>query len=146
MKFLGLGIAGATLIGAMMLSSAASAAPLMVTGANSGQITSDNQIIQVQAGRRGGARAFGGGGGGRVAGGRSIARGGIVRGGGRGFARGGGGRGFGAAAVGLGVLGAAVAIGAAASQPSYRECWVERQPAHDGWGNFIGYRNVRVCN
>jgi hypothetical protein len=31
--------------------------------------------------------------------------------------------------------------------PAYtRTCWRQRQPAYDRWGNFVGYRSVRVCN
>ena len=25
-------------------------------------------------------------------------------------------------------------------------CWRERRPVHDSWGNFRGYRVIRVCN
>ena len=135
MKLLSLGFAGAALIGAATFTGAANAAPMMRIGAQAGQISSDNLIVEVQAGRRGNARAFNGGG----------PRAGIRAGGGGRVVRRGGGIGpRGAAAIGLGVLGAAVAIGAAQSAaPS--ECWVEQQPVHDNWGNFLGYRNVRVC-
>lgn len=38
--------------------------------------------------------------------------------------------------------------------PAYEEevylapprCFVERQPAYNGWGDFVGYRRVRVCD
>lgn len=127
MKILGLGIIGATLLGAVMFSGAASAAPLMATGANAGSIQPDNMIVQVQ--RRAGARNFGGGGARNFGGG-----------GGRNFAR--GGRGFGgrgaAIGLGLGVLGAAVAIGAAQS------CW-RRQAVLGYYGEVVGYRRVYVC-
>jgi hypothetical protein len=61
-----------------------------------------------------------------------------------------------AAGVAAGVLGG-LAIGAIASQPpAYEpapvyaapppaECWYERQPLYDRWGNFLRYRHVRVC-
>ena len=134
MRILGLGIIGASILGAVMFSNAATAAPLMATGANVGGIQSDNMIVQVQ--RRGG-------GGGRVQnfGGRRPAFNG-GGGGGRNFARGGGGRGFGgrgaAIGLGLGVLGAAVAIGAAQS------CW-RQQPVVGYYGEVVGYRRVYVC-
>jgi hypothetical protein len=28
----------------------------------------------------------------------------------------------------------------------YADCFFERRPMFDGWGNFVGYRRVRVCN
>ena len=55
-------------------------------------------------------------------------------------------RGYGgaaAAAIGLGVLGAVIATQAA--RANYRRCWIERQRVFDDWGNFVGYRRVRVC-
>jgi len=30
--------------------------------------------------------------------------------------------------------------------PVYGECYVTRRPAYDNWGNFVGYRRVRVCD
>jgi hypothetical protein len=48
-----------------------------------------------------------------------------------------------AAVIGLGVLGAVIATQAARSR--YRRCWIERQRVFDDWGNFVGYRRVRVC-
>ena len=53
----------------------------------------------------------------------------------------GGGGGAAAAAVGLGILGAVIATQAYRS----RGCWYERRQAFDDWGNFVGYRRVRVC-
>lgn len=52
------------------------------------------------------------------------------------------------AAVGLGVLGGAAIIGAATARPYYygRQCWAEARPVYDRWGNYIGDRNIRVCN
>ena len=144
MKIVSLGFAGAALIGAVMFAGAANAAPMMPIGAQAGQISSDNLIVEVQAGRRGNARAFSGGGGGPRAVGRGTGARAFGGGGGRVVRRGGGIGPRGAAAIGLGVLGAAVAIGAAQSAAP-RECWVEQQPVHDNWGNFLGYRNVRVC-
>ena len=54
-------------------------------------------------------------------------------------------------AVGLGVLGG-VAAGAAiaGSQGGYYrdagECWVERRPIYNEYGEFVGRRRMRVCN
>lgn len=124
MKILGLSFGGAAFVGAVLLASGASAAPIMATGLSAAEVTPDKVIVQTQ-GRRFAPRAVG------------PRRGVVVRRGGRGV-------GLGAAAVGLGVLGAAVAIGAANSAP--RECWIERRPVTDRWGNYIGDRNVRVCN
>jgi hypothetical protein len=56
-------------------------------------------------------------------------------------------------AVGLGVLGG-VALGAAAANagphygpgPDYDgDCWLERRPIFDEYGNRVGARRVRVC-
>lgn len=124
-------LAGAVaVVGALVLvSSAASAAPGLAAGASALDTSGESLIVQVQRGARG---MRGGRGGGRV----------IVRRGGRGIG------GAGAAAIGLGMLGAAIAAGAAQSaQPGYYgQCWVERRPVHDRWGNFLGYRRVRLCN
>jgi hypothetical protein len=50
----------------------------------------------------------------------------------------------GAAAAGL--LGA-LAVGAiAANSYGYGGCYFAKQPVTDGWGNFLYYRRVRVCN
>jgi len=123
-------IVAAAVAGAVMLAaSAASAAPGITTGLNKADIATESQIIQVQRrGVRPGVRPVG------------PPAGRVVRRGGRGIG------GAGAAAIGLGVLGAAIAVGAAQSQPYYRECWIENRPVHDGWGNFMGYRRIRVCN
>jgi hypothetical protein len=29
--------------------------------------------------------------------------------------------------------------------PAYGGCYLQRQPVADAWGNFAGYRRVRVC-
>ena len=56
----------------------------------------------------------------------------------------------GAAAVGI--LGAlalgALAVGAANASPGYYggDCWSERRPVYNRWGDLRGYRNTRVCN
>ncbi|WP_298427394.1 hypothetical protein [Rhodoblastus sp.] len=59
-------------------------------------------------------------------------------------------------AVAAGVLGG-MALGAAAAsaaQPGYYygpgpayggDCWIERRPVYDSWGNYIGRRRIRVC-
>lgn len=71
-----------------------------------------------------------------------------------GWGCGGGGMNPGAAAA-LGALGG-VAVGAAiansARPPAYyyeapppAECWLERRPVYDSWGNYLGRRRVRVC-
>lgn len=52
------------------------------------------------------------------------------------------------AAIAAGVLGA-LAIGALAAGAAggyERDCWVERRPVYDYWGNVVRYRGVRVCN
>jgi len=41
----------------------------------------------------------------------------------------------------LGILGA----GIASQQHYYRECWRERRPMYDRWGNYLGRRWIRVC-
>lgn len=122
------------LAGAAFLAMPASAAPLGISGVAAGApgtVSADSNIIQVQ--RRGAVQRRG------VVRGRPVGRGRVVVRG-RGY-----GRGVGAAAVGLGILGAAaIAAGAANAEP--RECWVERRPVYDRWGNYIGDRNTRVCN
>ena len=58
---------------------------------------------------------------------------------------------FGGLAVG------ALAIGAAShayAAPSYGggyyvsggNCWTEKRAVHNNWGDFVGYRRIRVCN
>jgi len=32
-----------------------------------------------------------------------------------------------------------------APEPVYADCFFERRPVFDSWGNFVGYRRVRVC-
>ncbi len=49
----------------------------------------------------------------------------------------------------LGILGAA-AVAAHAHQPRgyvvESECWRERRAVHNRYGDFVGYRSIRVCN
>ncbi len=59
--------------------------------------------------------------------------------------------------VGAGLLGAGIIAsqrpyyGGGYYAPAYAApvygggCWRERRPVHDAWGNFRGYRLVRVC-
>jgi hypothetical protein len=54
---------------------------------------------------------------------------------------------------GLGGVAAGLALGAAAATAAspyygygYANCGIVRQPVVDGYGNFIRYRRVRVCN
>lgn len=54
--------------------------------------------------------------------------------------------------IAAGVIGG-MALGAAAAAngpgPYYEgpgECWMERRPIYDEYGNFIGRRRVRVCH
>jgi len=49
-------------------------------------------------------------------------------------------RGWGGVGLGVGLL-----AGAIAANSYYDGCYITRQPVTDGWGNFLGYRNVRVC-
>jgi hypothetical protein len=74
---------------------------------------------------------------------------------GGGWGGGWGGGGWAGPAVAAGVLGG-VALGAAAANaangPYYGPgpgpgpaCWVERRPVYDEYGNFIGRRNVKLC-
>ena len=71
-------------------------------------------------------------------------------GGGGGWHGGGGGWNAGPA-VAAGVLGGlalgAVAAGAARG-PYYGggECWIERRPVYDEYGDYLGRRRMRVCN
>ncbi|PWB79394.1 MAG: hypothetical protein C3F11_20995 [Methylocystaceae bacterium] len=48
-------------------------------------------------------------------------------------------------AAAAGVLGA-LAIGAIAANSYGGGCYITRQPVTDGWGNFVYYRRVRVCD
>jgi hypothetical protein len=53
---------------------------------------------------------------------------------------------FGAMAAGL--VGAAI-VGSAARahhHGSYADCWTEKRPRYNRWGDFRGYRYIRVCN
>lgn len=74
--------------------------------------------------------------------------GGGFRGGG--WRGGGWGGGWGGPAA-VGVIGG-LALGAVAASAypygygyGYRSCGVQNQPVYDGWGQFVGYRPVRVC-
>ncbi|MDP4594651.1 MAG: hypothetical protein NWT00_08865 [Beijerinckiaceae bacterium] len=31
-------------------------------------------------------------------------------------------------------------------RPQYGDCWTEKQPRYNRWGDFRGYRYIRVCN
>ncbi len=31
------------------------------------------------------------------------------------------------------------------AEPAYGGCWLERRAVYDEWGNYIGRRNIRVC-
>lgn len=48
-------------------------------------------------------------------------------------------------AAAAGVLGA-LAVGAIAANSYGGGCYFTRQPVTDGWGNFLYYRRVRVCD
>lgn len=74
-------------------------------------------------------------------------------GGGWGWRRGWGGGGGWGAPVAAGVLGG-LALGAVAASAypygygpygGYGGCYVQSQPVYNGWGQFVGYRPVRVC-
>jgi len=126
---------GALALGAaILMPSAASAAPMVDRAAINAALTpafDSSQPVEMQ--RRGGFR-----GGGGFRGPRPGFRPGPYRGRGRGWGPG--------AAVGVGaaalIIGGAAA--AAASRPVYRECWVERRWVDTPWGPEP--RRVRVCN
>jgi hypothetical protein len=40
----------------------------------------------------------------------------------------------------------AVAAAAVAGAPYGEDCYISRQALYDDYGNFVGYRHVRVCN
>lgn len=72
------------------------------------------------------------------------------RGGGWGY-RGWGWRGGWGAPVAAGVLGG-LALGAVAASAypygaygEYGGCYLQSQPIYNGWGQFVGYRPIRVC-
>ncbi len=47
-----------------------------------------------------------------------------------------------------GLVGAAI-VSNAYAQPAYTyapSCWREKQPVHNRFGDFVGYRTIRVCN
>ncbi len=65
-----------------------------------------------------------------------------------------GGRGYGGgwgAPVAAGVLGG-LALGALAGSAYsygpgyYGGCYMQNRPIYDGWGNFVGYQPVQICN
>jgi len=144
MKIISLAAAtlGAWAISAPALTTTASALPLSAGMQQS--LTIDPMIDHVQFKGKGGGGFKGGGGGFNRGGGF---KGGGFGGGGRRYYGGGGGFNRGAGvAVGLGVLGLAAAAAAANSAPVYRDCWVERRPVTDRWGNYMGTRPTRVCN
>lgn len=55
---------------------------------------------------------------------------------------------FGGAAAGL--LGAAIIANQAYAAPVYAEpapaCWLEKRAIYNRYGDFVGYRRIRVCN
>ena len=52
---------------------------------------------------------------------------------------------FGALAAGL--VGAAIVGHSARSHyRGHSDCWTEKRPRYDRWGDFRGYRYVRICN
>ncbi len=114
-----MGAAGATLCGAVMLTTAVSAAPLMASGASLADTGNVSMIEQIQYNRRGWN-------------GNRGNRGGYA------YRRGGRGIGVGAAVLGLGVLGAAAAAGGA-------YCYRRQAVVDPYYGHVVGYRNVYVC-
>ena len=51
--------------------------------------------------------------------------------------------------IAAGLVGAAIVGGAARAHHGgyYRSsCWTEKRPRYNRWGNFRGYRYIRVCN
>lgn len=51
---------------------------------------------------------------------------------------------FGGAAAGL--VGAAIIANRAYAAPVYGGCWIEKRAVYNAWGDFAGYRRIRVCN
>ena len=51
--------------------------------------------------------------------------------------------GLAAGLVGAAILGHSARAHAA---PTYGDCWTEKRPRYDRWGDFRGYRYVRICN
>ena len=50
--------------------------------------------------------------------------------------------------IAAGLVGAAI-LGSAAHAhggPVYGDCWTEKRPVYNRWGDFRGYRYIRVCN
>ena len=50
--------------------------------------------------------------------------------------------------IAAGLVGAAILGHAARSHaaPVYGDCWTEKRPRYNRWGDFRGYRHIRVCN
>ena len=51
-------------------------------------------------------------------------------------------------ALAAGIVGAAI-VGSAArahNHYGYSDCWTEKRPVYNRWGDFRGYRHIRVCN
>ena len=46
------------------------------------------------------------------------------------------------------VVGGALIAGTSRShaRPVYSDCWTEKRPRYNRWGDFRGYRYIRVCN
>ena len=51
--------------------------------------------------------------------------------------------GLAAAVVGTAILAHSARSHAA---PVYSDCWTEKRPRYNRWGDFRGYRYIRVCN
>jgi len=48
-----------------------------------------------------------------------------------------------------GIIGGTIIAGGAHAYHApayYGHCWRESRPTYDRWGNFRGYRKIRVCN
>ncbi len=50
--------------------------------------------------------------------------------------------------VAAGLVGAAIVGGAARAHHHgyHASCWREKRPFYNRWGDFVGYRYIRVCN
>jgi heme/copper-type cytochrome/quinol oxidase subunit 3 len=54
--------------------------------------------------------------------------------------------------IAAGLLGAAIVGSQARGRGEYEEervqsdCWIEKRPRYDRYGEFRGYRRIRVCN
>jgi hypothetical protein len=51
-------------------------------------------------------------------------------------------------AIAAGVFGALAlgAIAASAANAAPSECFLEKRPTYNAYGDFVGYRTIRVCN